>query len=119
MCEAAAWERVAIEFQRERRKPAAEIDAHHVRLSAGGVAVVLDVPHGAHVEMRIVDRATSRLARLYSLVVNTRQDRYAQCLLVAEVGGERFTRLADCDVVVTGDCRLLDDEMDVAAVVAG
>jgi proteasome lid subunit RPN8/RPN11 len=78
----------------------ATLDGDALRLIAHGVCLTLDVPAGAHVVSRVVHRSSSRLSHLYSLVVNTRRERYAQCLAVADVGGERFTSLTDCDVIV-------------------
>ena len=56
---------------------------------------MLTVPEGARVESRVVDRSSTRFAHLYSLVVDVRQQRYAQRLLVADIAGTRFTQLCD------------------------
>lgn len=94
-----AWTQVSTEF--DRRSPiGASLQPSLLRLSACGVVISLGVPDGARLEAQVVDRAASRIARVYSLVVNTRQERYAQCLAIATVAGETFTRLDDCDVVV-------------------
>jgi hypothetical protein len=101
----ASWARVTVDYPRAAAAPVAEMSATDVRLVSSGVALTLGVPAGARVERRIVDRATVRHARLFSLVVNTKRHRYAQSLVVADLAGEMVTSLVDCDVEVVGDDR--------------
>ena len=102
LSERATWARVSVDYPRTVPAPVAELTATSLWLASAGVAVSLGVPAGARVEQRIVDRATMRRARLFSLVVNTRRERYAQCLAVTDVAGEMTTALMDCEVEVVG-----------------
>jgi hypothetical protein len=117
-CEPLRWTHVTVGYGRTGDAPSATLAASGLVLAARGVVLSLGIPDGARVEMRMAERALARVAALYSLVVNTRRDRYAQCLLVADVGGERFTRLADCDVVVRPDGGMAGDALDRQSVIA-
>ena len=113
LSEPATWSRVCVEYPRTPSGASAEMTATDLRLTSAGVSLRLGIPPGAGVERRIVDRATMRHARLFSLVVNTRRDRYAQCLVVTDLAGDTTTRLFDCEIVVAeedaggGDAGLL------------
>jgi len=103
LSEPATWTRVSVDYAPTGAEPSAELSAKSLRLMSAGVIVLLEVPPCAAVERRIVDRATMRQARLFSLVVNTRRHRYAQCLVVTDVDGDTTTKLVDCEVEVVNE----------------
>ena len=63
----------------------------------------LGIPDGSNVISTIEDHAPIRSARLFSLVVNRRGERYAEVVSVHEVGGELHMTKRTCLVaVITG-----------------
>jgi hypothetical protein len=110
LAEPATWTRVSVDYASTAHEPSAELSAKSLRLMAAGVIVSLGVPPATQIERRIVDRATMRCARLFSLVVNTRRHRYAQCLVVADFHGETMTKLVDCEVDVVDEGRSGDSD---------
>jgi proteasome lid subunit RPN8/RPN11 len=94
----AVWRSIGYSF-RETAEAAATISAARLELAAGGVAVTLTLPEGATLTSRTEEADGARVARVYSLVVNSRGETEAGCLVFAEVGGESFQRFEPCELI--------------------
>jgi proteasome lid subunit RPN8/RPN11 len=102
MLEPQRWSRVDVDLLDASEAASVVITAAHLRLGAGHVALRLGIPDAVTVETTTVDPEQTRIARLYSLVVNAHQERYAQCLVVVERAGDSITHLGDCPIHVDG-----------------
>jgi proteasome lid subunit RPN8/RPN11 len=84
-------------------QPRASFDGAKLDLESNGIRIELAIAEGATVQICVDDKAPYRTSTLYSLVVNTRRDRFAECLEVMEFGGRCQTRVAACEVLTIGD----------------
>jgi proteasome lid subunit RPN8/RPN11 len=91
------WRDIA--FRRtDRDAPPIAIYDRKVALCGKGVVLELTVPEGCTVTSALKEPG-SRVARLYSLVVNNRGSHEARCLLLVEVNGLVFTRIEPCELI--------------------
>jgi proteasome lid subunit RPN8/RPN11 len=97
------WAAVSTKFTgKPDAVPVAGFDGASLNMESNGVRIELGVPEGATVHSRVEDRAPYRSSTLYSLVVNTRRERFAECLEVKEFGGRCQTRVTACEVLTVG-----------------
>lgn len=101
--ERAQWPSAQIAFGHTNGEPLAILGADRIRLEGGGVALTLPVPEGTSLMVRKCDPAPYRIARTYSIVVNTAGDAVAKCLSVYQLDGERIIREEDCEIEVVAD----------------
>lgn len=69
-------------------------------LHGGAVVIVLGLPAGATLSSRIVEASHTRVATMYSLVINVRGETYAEALTLHDVNGRSFTEMGPCDIEV-------------------
>jgi proteasome lid subunit RPN8/RPN11 len=101
--ELAKWQGVSTIFSSDSISgPTATFEGAKLALEGGGVRLELMIAGGTTVQSRVEDKAPYRLAALYSLVVNTRRERFAECLEVLEIGSGCRTWMAQCDVATVG-----------------
>ncbi len=101
--ELGGWGGVATNFTgKSGAEPTAGFDGTKLRMESNGVRVELEVPEGAIVHSRVEDRAPYRYSTLYSLVVNTRRELFAECLEVKDFGGQSQTWVNACEVITAG-----------------
>lgn len=94
--ERAAWESIEVKFSQQKCGPQAIHESTFLRLLAGGVELRLGLPEGATLVSTIEDPATVRSARLFSLVVNRRGDKYAEAVTVHDLHGESYVSKRPC-----------------------
>jgi hypothetical protein len=82
--------------------PKAVFDGRKLGLEGNGVQVELTIANGHMIQGRLEDRAPHRIATLYSLVVNTRRECFAETLEVFEFGSRCHTRMTPCEVHPVG-----------------
>jgi proteasome lid subunit RPN8/RPN11 len=102
--EATGWSRISTAFtDLKDSDPRATYSGSMLQLESGGVVLALSLPEGTSVHSSVQDGSSHRVARLYSLVVNTRGERVAECLVVTEWDGrchlqqEPFELVQICD----------------------
>jgi proteasome lid subunit RPN8/RPN11 len=101
--ELSRWGSVSTDFVGEPYLgPKAIFGSPGLILEGNGVRVELTIADGATVQSRIEDKAPYRISTLYSLVVNTRRETFAECLHVMEFGDRCRTWVASCDVMAVG-----------------
>ena len=101
--ERAAWAHFDVAPKSQKVSPRAIHQGGSLRLVAGGLELRLGVPDGSNVISTIEDHAPIRSARLFSLVVNRRGERYAEVVSVHDLGGELHMAKRTCQVaVITG-----------------
>lgn len=101
--EQASWACFDVARKPRKGSPRAIHKGGSIRLVAGGVELHLGVPDGANVISAIEDHAPLRSARLFSLVVNRRGERYAEVVSVHDLGGELHVAKRACGVAVITD----------------
>jgi proteasome lid subunit RPN8/RPN11 len=99
----AAWAGVRTSFGEAGLRPRTVFEDGTIRLEGGGVVLTLGVPEDATVSVFKEDAAPCRVAQLYSLVVNSRKERSAECLTVYEFGEDRVMKRSACEVEVVKD----------------
>jgi len=96
--ERTAWESFGVAFNAQQRPSPVTIEADSVRLTACGVVLQLGVPEGATIISTTEDPAPFRSARLFSLVVNRRGERYAEVVSVHDLGDDFYVEKRSCAV---------------------
>jgi proteasome lid subunit RPN8/RPN11 len=101
--EAAAWSSITTRFLARSAAPHAVHRAGFLDLYGGQAVLSLGVPAHATVGCRLVDASAVRVATMYSLVVNSPGEAYAEALTVWEVAGRTFTEMGPCSVEIIAD----------------
>lgn len=101
--EQAVWDSIVTHFTKTEGEPRAVFAVTHLHLEGGGVALTLEIPEGASVVCQKQDRASFRHASLYSLVVNSRSEQCAECLIVYEIDDQYLTQQEPCEVATIED----------------
>jgi hypothetical protein len=83
----------------DTREPGVHVFAGRVELVAGGTVLILGLPDGWHISSAVEDRSAARVAHLFSLIVNSRGNFEAKCLVIAEMGEKTFLRLDPCEIL--------------------
>ncbi len=105
--ERVSWSRMDVLFAESTSHSPVILDGLAVKLMAGGVCLELGIPDGANVVSEIEDHAAVRSAKLFSLVVNRRGEKYAEALTVHDICGESHIAKRCCEIAVLmddGDC---------------
>jgi proteasome lid subunit RPN8/RPN11 len=104
------WAGIRVRFGAGERRAVVEDGA--VLLEGGGVTLELGIPEGASVDCAKADPAGTRVAKLYSLVVNARGEAVAERLVVTELGAETLFDQRECGVfAVAADGTRLEVEL--------
>ncbi|MCX6620023.1 MAG: Mov34/MPN/PAD-1 family protein [Acidobacteria bacterium] len=112
--EATGWGRISTAFTDPKDSdPRATYSGSMLELESGGVVLSLAIPEGASVHSSVQDNSSHRVARLYSLVVNTRGERATECLVVTEWDGRCHLQQEPCELleICDGDEERRDDSL--------
>lgn len=96
----AEWSGISVKFGARERGVVVEDGL--VRVAGGGVTLELGIPEGASLDCAKADPSGPRVAKLYSLVVNTRGEAVAERLVAIEVGAETLFKEQECGVCLMG-----------------
>jgi hypothetical protein len=100
------WQGARLEFGRFRVHSDATQQGNLLRLRAGEVTLVLDIPEGAELVSRTDETPDLRKAILYSLVINNRSESCAEAIVVEVCGGHCGLRKSKCPIhVIPGESR--------------
>ncbi len=97
-----AWTSTTIRMAARRSQPRAIRSPDRLRLVGGPVVLDLGLPEGHVLESRVVDRSPLRVARMWSLVVNTAGETHAEMLTLLDIQGRSVVQQRPCSIEVVG-----------------
>jgi proteasome lid subunit RPN8/RPN11 len=98
--EKAGWSSVTTRFHDRSVVPRTILKNGLLHLCSGQVVLALGVPAGATLSSRVVEISPVRVATMYSLVVNVREETYAESLTVHDIDGRSFIEMGPCAIEV-------------------
>lgn len=93
-----SWSRIQFRHYEAAAPRATHFDGR-LELVAGGSLLSLDYPETARLTSTVDAGAGPQVAELFSVIVTSRGEYEGKSLVVAEVGGEIFLRLADAEIL--------------------
>jgi len=106
------WSSIQTSFIPTDVEPSAQLIGNQLRLMGGGVRLDLGIPEGASLRWRRAESQAARWAHLYSLVVNSRADRFCECFVAIDVAGRITGRLEPCRLEVSPPARESAETVD-------
>ncbi len=98
--ERTSWSGIDFHFEPSTYSPRSVYDGETLHLVTNGVRLSLGVPDGSRIRTLIEDGDRSRMACLYSLVVNVKGEKYAERLTVHETNGEEIISKEQCSIEI-------------------
>jgi hypothetical protein len=97
------WSSIDVSFNSHKSRARAILNGSFMKLQSGEICLTLGVPEEATVQSLVEDHATIRIARIFSLVVNRRGEKYAEVLTIHDVEGESSMFKQECEIEISED----------------